>query len=242
MLRLLFGLVSLLPPVDAAQAPPEDPYAAMARRLAFAAREANLESLVIVPFKSLESGDALGGRLVAERLALGIGSSGGLQVLDGRQLEGEGGGRRRAPDGPAPEEDKDLYGEVLKQFALHELGVKESLDHFENRKKAEGIIRQRLIDTHAKLDRLASRARQEPPEAQALVTGVLVPLADGRMEIHARLADSGTFAVIASVSAKVPKDWGMPLPPAPPRDFTGPAVLSGAGLALLWFLARAAGG
>lgn len=241
MLRLLFGLLSLLPPVDAAQASAEDPYAAMSRRLAFAAREANLQSLVVVPFKSLESGDLLGGRLVAERLALGITTSGGLQVLDGRQLEGEGGGRRRALDGPASDADIDLYGEVLKQFAIHDLGVKESFEHIENRKVAEAIIRQRLVDSHAKLDRLASRARGEPPEAQALVTGLLVPLADGSMEVHARLADAGTFAVVATVSAKVPKDWGAPPPPPPPRDFTGPAVLSGAGLALLWFLSRAAG-
>lgn len=87
MASLILGLIVLAAPAQGAPARPEDPYQVMARKISFAAREAGLKSLVVVPFKSLEAGDELGGRLVSERLALGILGGGDLQVLDGRLLE-----------------------------------------------------------------------------------------------------------------------------------------------------------
>lgn len=101
------------------------------------------------------------------------------------------------------------------------------------------MLRERYIDSVAGLDRLVSRDRKEPPEAQALVTGLLAPLSDGRVEVHARLADAGNFTVIVTVSVAVPKDWGEPPPPVPPRDYGGPACLAGAAAVATWLLVRA---
>lgn len=219
-----------------------DPYVRLGRALALRAGQAGLESVAVVPFVSLAPEEGRLGELVSERIAVHLSSEEGLLVLDGRQLEAPGAGRSRAPDGPAAsEQDVDLYGEVLKQFAAMDLGLQQSFEEVENRRLAARMIRQRLVESEAGVERLKARARKEPPEAQALLTGIVVPLADGRVEVLARLTETERYAVVATVSAKVPKDWGAPPPPAPdPFAGAGPGA-AGAGLVAVlgWFVSRA---
>lgn len=239
MALLLLGLIVLAAPAQGAPARADDPYQAMARKIAFAARAAGLKSLVVVPFKSLAVGDELGGRIVSERIALEVSGGGGLEVLDGRQLELEGAGRRRAPDGPAdPALEVELFEEILRQFALVNLRIQDTHEESKKRERAAEMLTARQLESIASVKRLERRLRHEAPEAEALVTGVLAPLSDGRIEVHVRLGNAATYTVIATVSAKVEKDWGEPPPPAPPRDYSAPAGLAGAAAVATWFLIR----
>jgi hypothetical protein len=199
-----------------------------------------VKSLAIVPFKALEGGDDVGGRLVSERLALRLSGGKDLEVLDGRQLETPGRGRTRAPDGPLDAVlEVDLLEEVLRQFDILDTDLPDTAEERTRRDHARGRLKSRHLEATKGAVRAESRKAEEPPEAQALVTGFIVELTNGRVEVHARLAESEQFNVLASVSATVERDWGKPAPPLSRRDFVAPAGFGGAAAVVLWLLLRA---
>lgn len=241
MAALILGLIVLTAPAQGGSARPEDPYEAMARKLAFAARGTGMSSLAVAPFRPLDGVDEIGGRLVGERIALRISAGGGLEVLDGRELAG--GGRRLSPDGPlTPSLEVELLDEVLRQFEILDLGLQDTADERDRRNDARRALKARQLEASKGAEQRKRRQQEEPPEAQALVTGFLVPLSDGRVEVHARLVNAEKVTVLASVSAQVDKDWGEPAPAATRRDYFSAAGLIAASASALWFLAKAANG
>lgn len=235
-IRILLGLAGTV-----AAAEP-DPYADIARRLSVAARDGRIQSLVISPLKAVGESDDVGSRLLTERLSARFATKEGMEILDSAQLKEGGGGSRRAPDDPfAPELDIQLFDGIMRVIQIADMHLEDTAREAEIRTLVALKVKERQLAAIDRREKEKARREDRTPEADAIVSGVFAELKDGTVEVHARLANARSFAIIATASARVRKDWGAPQP-ALPRDYFGLTALTGTSVVGLWFLLRATSG
>lgn len=235
-LRLILVLAA------AAEGAEADPFADAARRLAIAARQAGIQSVVILPFTPLGGPDALGSHLLTERLAARLTSKEGVELHDAAQLQEGGGGSRRAPDDPLdPVLDVRLFDGIIRIIEIANMHIEDTPKEAAFRGAVAGAVKERQLAAIQQRELKKARHEGRHPETDGVVSGVFGELEDGTVEVHARLASTRSFSIVSSASMKVRKDWGT-APSAPPRDYSGLAALAGTLSVGLWFLIRAANG
>lgn len=203
-----------------------DPYRSMAKAVAKEARARRFESVAVQPFKAFDPQDDLAGRVVAERLIAALAGSEGLSVTAGGETP-----VAKPPPNPGALEPVVFEG-VLRQFQIQDLEMQDTPYERERRAQLREALKKHQVDAA----RAAREAEQGSTRASgAILTGVLVPLKDGTLEVHVRMSDGGGGS-FAAASARLSKDWGA----APKRGMGVPAAggAAGAAAAVVWLLTR----
>lgn len=238
----LFWLRLILVLAAAAEGAEADPYADAARRLAIGARQAGIQSVVIMPFTPLGAPDALGSSLLTERLAARLASKEGVELHDPAQLQEGGGSSRRAPDDPLdPVLDVRLFDGIIRIIEIANMHLEDTPKEADFRGLVAGAVKARQLEAIKQRELKKARAEGRHPETDGVVSGVFGELEDGSVEVHARLASTRSFSIVSSASLRVRKDWGRPAPGVP-KDYSGLAALAGTASVGLWFLMRAVNG
>lgn len=234
--RLILGLAA------AAEGAEADPYADTARRLAIAARQAGIQSVVIMPLKPLGAPDELGARLITERLAARLASKEGVELRDAAQFQESGGRAQRDPNDPLdPVLDVRLFDAIFRIIEIANMHIEDTPQEAEFRGKVAEAVKARQLKALEQRRMETDRLDGLLPNADGIVSGVFGEMQDGTVEVHARLASRPSFAIVASASLRVRKDWGRPAPGVP-KDYSGLAALAGTASVGLWFLMRAVNG